>query len=97
MNDPGGIKNNDGNWWKFDTKEEGFLELGMEILKYYRWIGEPSSRLDEETISKIRDIHAPLSDGNIYWLPNVLSVLEYAQANSEELFGSELQINGLLH
>ena len=97
LNNPGGIKNNDGNWWKFDTKEEGFLELGMEILKYYRWIGEPSSRLDEETISKIRDIHAPLSDGNIYWLSNVLSVLEYAQANSEELFGSEMQINGLLH
>lgn len=94
-NNPGGIKNNNGDWWYFDTTEEGFLELGMELLKYYRWVGEPSTSLDEATIAKIRDIHAPLSDGNIYWLPNVLEILEYAQNNSEELFGPSVQSNGL--
>ena len=94
-NNPGGIKSDNGDWWYFDTTEEGFLELGMEILKYYRMIGEPTSSLDEVTIARIRDIHAPLSDGNYDWLPNVLDRLEYAQNNSVELFGIEVQNNGL--
>lgn len=97
LNNPGGIKNSSGDWWCFDTSEEGFLELGMELLKYYRLIGEPTTSLDEVTISKIRDIYAPLSDGNIYWLPNVLEILEYAQNNSEELFGPSVQNNRLSH
>lgn len=96
-NNPAGMKNNSGDWWNFDTTEEGFLELGMEIIKYYHWIGEPCTSLDEETIAKIRDIHAPLSDGNDYWLPNVLEVMEYARNNSEELFGPSVQSNGLSH
>ena len=94
---PGGIKNDSGDWWIFDTTEEGFYELGMELLKYYNWIGEPTTSLDEETLAKIRDIHAPLSDGNFYWLSNVLDRLEYARNNSEELFGTSLQNNGLSH
>ena len=96
-NNPAGIKNDSGDWWHFDTKEEGFLELGMELLKYYRWIGEPSNSVDEETIAKIRDIHAPLSDGNQHWLINVLDRMNYARVNSEELFGDSLQSNGLSH
>lgn len=93
-NNPAGIKNDYGDWWNFDTTEEGFFELGMEILKYYRWIDEPITSLDEETIAKIRDIHAPLSDGNEMWLYNVLNRMEYARNNSDELFGVE-QNNGL--
>ncbi len=94
-NNPAGIKNDSGNWWSFDTKEEGFLELGMELLKYYHWIDKPTDSLDIETLSEIRDIHAPLSDGNYDWLGNVLDRMEYARNNSEELFGSALQSNGL--
>lgn len=94
-NNPGGIKDSNGDWWRFDTKEEGFFELGMEILKYYKMIGEPVSSLDEVTLAKIRDIHAPLSDGNVEWLPNVLNRLEYARNHSEELFGVPFQNNGL--
>ncbi len=94
-NNPAGIKNNSGDWWSFDTKEEGFYELGMEMLKYYNWIGKSPTCLDVETLSEIRDIHAPLSDGNYEWLENVLDRMEYARNNSEELFGSTLQSNGL--
>jgi hypothetical protein len=95
-NNPGGIKDN-GEWWSFDTLEEGFFELGMEILKYYRYIGEPVNTLDDDTLAKIRDIHAPLSDGNDEWLPNVIECLKYARNNSEELFGPELQNNRQYH
>lgn len=88
-NNPAGILGDNGNWWIFDTKEEGFYELGMEIIKYYRLIGENINDLSPDVIEKIRDIHAPLSDGNEHWLPNVLNRLEYAQNNSDELFGAD--------
>lgn len=86
-NNPGGIMNNNGSFWKFDTKEEGFYELGMEIIKYYNWINEPLNDLSPDVIAKIGNIHAPVSDNNENWLPNVLDRLEYAQNNSEALFG----------
>lgn len=94
-NNPAGIKGNDGNWWFFDTKEEGFFELGMELLKYYRKIGVSPDNIDEVTLGRIRDIHAPLSDGNEHWLPNVLSGLEYAKMHEAEMFGNYEQSNGL--
>lgn len=94
-NNPAGIKGNDGNWWVFDTKEEGFFELGMELLKYYRKIGVSPDNIDEVTLGRIRDIHAPLSDGNEHWLPNVLSGLEYAKMHEAEMFGNYEQSNGL--
>lgn len=95
-NNPAGLRSVDGNsdWWRFETKEEGFLEFGMELLKYYRLIGEDPANIDAETISKIGAIHAPLSDGNNLWLPNVLECLEYAQNNENELFGGE-EVHGL--
>ena len=86
-NNPGGIMNNNGSFWRFDTKEEGFYELGMEIIKYYNWINEPLNDLSPDVIAKIGNIHAPVSDNNENWLPNVLDRLEYAQNNSEALFG----------
>ncbi len=94
FNNPAGMRLN-GEWWHFDTKEEGFFELGMEILKYYRMIGKTPDQIDKTTLSQIRDIHAPLSDNNDYWLPNVIDRLQYAQLNEAELFGSELQSNRL--
>lgn len=95
LNNPAGLKGSDGSWWRFDTKEEGFFELGMELLKYYRKIGMSPDNIDSETLSKIRDIHAPLSDGNEHWLPNVLDGLEYAKMHEAEMFGSLEYNNGL--
>lgn len=94
-NNPAGIKNSRGDWWSFSTKEEGFYELGMEVLKYYKWIGKDVSQIDYETLAQIRDIHAPLSDGNENWLPNVVECLQYAQEHEQELFGSTMENNGL--
>ena len=71
---------------KIENKEEGFLEFGMEILKYYRLIGESPTNLSVDAIQRIGAIHAPLSDGNYNWLPNVLECLEYAQNNENELY-----------
>ena len=50
-NNPGGIMNNNGSFWRFDTKEEGFYELGMEIIKYYNWINEPLNDLSPDVIA----------------------------------------------
>lgn len=94
-NNPAGIKAPDGSWWVFDTKEEGFFELGMELLKYYRKIGVTPDNIDYQTLSQIRDIHAPLIDNNDTWLPNVTSNLEYAKLHEAELFGTYEQNNGL--
>lgn len=94
-NNPAGLRLSDGSWWKFDTKEEGFFELGMELLKYYRKIGVSPDNIDEVTLGRIRDIHAPLSDGNQHWLPNVLDGLEYAKMHEAEMFGNYEQNNGL--
>lgn len=95
INNPAGLKDGNGQWWEFSTKEEGFFELGMEILKYYRMIGKDPSQIDEETLSQIRDIHAPLSDGNDYWLPNVISCLNYAKENESMMFDVKSESNGL--
>jgi len=95
-NNPAGLRGINGvdEWWRFENKEEGFLEFGMELLKYYRLIGEDPSNVDADVIRQIGDIHAPLSDGNDNWLPNVLDCLEYAQSNEYSLFGGE-EIHGL--
>ena len=95
INNPAGLKNSYGDWWSFSTKEEGFFELGMEILKYYRMIGKDPSQIDYDTLSEIRDIHAPLSDGNDYWLPNVVDCLSYAQMNETTLFSTQEENNRL--
>ena len=76
---------------------EGFYEFGMEILKYYDWLGIDKNDVSPEAIARIGSIHAPLSDGNTEWVPNVLDRLEYARRNSEELFGTPVQSNGLSH
>lgn len=95
INNPAGLKNSYGDWWSFSTKEEGFFELGMEILKYYRMIGKDPSQIDYDILSEIRDIHAPLSDGNDYWLPNVVDCLSYAQMNETALFSTQEENNRL--
>lgn len=95
INNPAGLKNSYGEWWSFSTKEEGFFELGMEVLKYYRIIGKDPSQIDYDTLAQIRDIHAPLSDGNDYWLPNVVECLNYAQMNEAEMFENKTENNGL--
>lgn len=89
LNNPAGLRN-DGEWWHFDTKEEGFYELGMEMLKYYRLIGKSPTDVDYGTIEEIRDIHAPLSDGNEFWLPNVIENYEYAVMNEATLFNDNM-------
>lgn len=86
-NNPAGLRN-DGEWWKFDTKEEGFYELGMEILKYYRKIGISPTQVNSDIIRQIGEIHAPVEDGNANWLPNVLENYEYAMLNEAALFNS---------
>lgn len=95
-NNPAGLRGVNGvdEWWQFDTKEEGFLEFGMELLKYYRKLGISPNDISPETIKAIGNIHAPVSDGNDNWLPNVLSCLEYAQSNEYQLFGGE-EVHGL--
>jgi len=96
INNPAGLRGVNGvdPWWVFENKEEGFIEFGMELVKYYHLVGADTYDVSSETISKIGDIHAPLSDGNVNWLPNVLLSLEYAQDNEATLFGGE-EVHGL--
>lgn len=86
-NNPAGLRIN-GNWWRFDTKEEGFIELALEILKF--------NRMGAYTIEEIGAIHAPVEDNNENWIPNVTDaytmvsgdseLLDILQANSEKGF-----------
>ena len=79
-NNPAGLREG-GDWWHFDTKEEGFIELILEVKKY--------NRMGAETIPEIGAIHAPLEDGNENWVSNVTSIYEYVKANEQAIFGSE--------
>ena len=96
INNPAGLRGINGvdPWWVFENKEEGFIEFGMELVKYYKMVGADRHDVSPDTVAQIGNIHAPLSDGNENWLPNVLSGLEYAQNNENELFGGE-EVHGL--
>lgn len=96
INNPAGLRGVNGvdPWWVFANKEEGFIEFGMELIKYYKKCGLDLSDVSREAIEKIGNIHAPASDGNANWLPNVLEGLEYAKNNEQTLFGGE-EVHGL--
>lgn len=85
-NNPAGLRANDG-WWKFDTKEEGIIELCLEILKY--------QKMGAYTVSEIGSIHAPLSDGNYEWVSNVEQIKNWAEENYVSLFCQENEIDKL--
>lgn len=91
---PAGIRTEEG-WWHFDTTEEGFIEICAEVIKYYQKIDRPLTDLSYDTLSKVRDIHAPLSDGNEYWLDNVWSILQSIKENENEFFNEQEQNNNL--
>ena len=96
INNPAGLRGVNGvdPWWVFANKEEGFIELGMELIKYYNKVGIDKLDVSPEAIAQIGNIHAPLSDGNANWLTNVLNGLVYAKDNEQKLFGGE-EIHGL--
>ena len=77
-NNPAGLRIN-GSWWNFSTKEEGFIELALEILKY--------NRKGAFTIEEIGSIHAPLEDdpSNKDWIPNVTMIYNDVSTNHREL------------
>ena len=87
-NNPAGLRLSSG-WWQFSTKEEGFIELCLELIKYYNKIDVPRNQVDYDTLTKIRDIHAPLSDGNNYWLGNVTESYQKYDMNRDEYFSLE--------
>ena len=87
-NNPAGLRDN-GSWWKFDTKEEGFIETCTEIIKYYHKIDCPLTDISYDTIVKIGAIHAPVSDENEGWVDAVWSIYNSAKDNQQELFGDE--------
>lgn len=88
INNPAGLKLN-GDWWEFATKEAGFIELMLEILKY--------NRMGAYSIEEISTIHCPLDDPedynnvNHYWVDNVTEWTNYATEHYEELFGKKIE------
>ena len=72
-----GISTSSG-WGSYATKEEGMLELAF-ILDNYRRNG-----LDISNFETIRNIYAPLEDGNANWLGNVSA----AYSTGQEEMGS---------
>lgn len=84
-NNPAGLRLN-GDWWSFSTKDEGFIELCLEMKKY--------ELLGATTIEQIGAIHAPISDGNAGWVANVTQIYDMAKENENELFGNTIP-NGM--
>ena len=98
-NNPGGIFFN-GKIAKFDTVEEGILELIHEVDKY--------QRMGATTIEEIRDIHCPLGDKNdkyglnYHWVPNVREIYnemkpEFERMEAEYQAQQELESTGIRH
>lgn len=96
VNNPAGLKNNEA-WWVFDTKEEGFIELCLEVRKYYGMIGESPEVVNYDVIKKISEIHAPIDDENDFqglnehWVDNVMKSYQYAIEHESELFGDNIE------
>lgn len=78
LNNPAGLKLNNGNWWEFETIESGIIELILQVHSY-RWSGA-------NTVEEIAAIHCPMDDPddvnkvNQYWVGNVKSGMEEAKA-----------------
>lgn len=86
LNNSANLKHPDtGKYLVFDTKEEGFFELAIELKKYYHMIKENPNNINYDILKKIRDLHIP---GNDVWLKGVVENLEYAQLHEDELFGA---------
>ena len=80
MHNPVGLR--DGVAFRsFDGDEEGLIEFCTEMVKYYE--------MGAVTFADIRDIHAPLSDGNDYWLDNVTDCYFDTVENELEYFGTD--------
>lgn len=85
FNNPAGLKNSETrNYLTFDTKEEGFIELGIEIKNFYHLNKIDSDKLDNEVIRKLND---KFDKDNDAWGKSVMQSLEYAQLHEAELFG----------
>ena len=81
-NNPAGLKNG-SSFWKFHNKEEGIIELMMEIVKY-RYKGAT-------TIEEISRIHCPINDPddvnglNRNWVSNVTAGYEQGREIFESM------------
>ena len=78
-NNPAGLRLPDGSWWHFDSKEEGFIEFALELVKY--------QLKGLRTIPEIGAVHAPTSDGNDYWVSTVTSIYNSLLPKQAEIFG----------
>ncbi len=78
-NNPAGLRLPDGSWWHFDSKEEGFIEFALELVKY--------QLKGLRTIPEIGAVHAPTSDGNDYWVSTVTSIYNSILPKQAEIFG----------
>ena len=88
-NNPAGLKESKDKWWDFDNKAQGFIELCLEIRKYYSQIGYSHFEVDDDIIALIGDKHAPLSDNNPYWVSNVISNYHMYQDNYSDYFSTD--------
>ena len=88
-NNPAGLKESKDKWWKFDNKAQGFIELCLEIRKYYSQIGYSHFEVNDDIIALIGDKHAPLSDNNPYWVSNVISNYHMYQDDYSEYFSTD--------
>lgn len=87
QHNPAGLRDEKAQFRTFDGDVEGLIEFCTEMVKYYD--------LGAETFSDIRDIHAPLSDGNEYWLDNVTECYFDTVANEAAYFGNVEEKNTL--
>ena len=88
-NNPAGLKASRDEWWNFDNKAQGFIELCLEIRKYYSQIGYSHFEVNDDIIALIGDKHAPLSDNNPYWVSNVISNYHMYQDDYYEYFSTD--------
>ena len=77
LNNPAGLKLNNGKWWEFETIESGICELIFQVHAY-RMSGA-------NTVEEIAAIHCPIGDPddvnevNQFWVGNVKSGMEEAK------------------
>ena len=90
INNPAGLKTN-GRLEKFANKEEGFIELCLEIRNVYRKIGCLSNQVNSNIIVAIGAAWPFFSSSNRYWVSNVIDNYYKYRNNYEEFFNHAVE------
>ncbi len=81
-NNPANLKNKDDTIISFANKEEGIIELCIEVINYYKIIGKNKELVNDDIITSI----GIALDNNEYWAGNIIKYYRDIKDNYNKYF-----------